>query len=440
MHGNYWDDDEPMTYFADVRERPAYCAAHLQPAEAMPGDLASASTTPNFTWVSPDDCADMEGCGIRAGDDFLATELGAIMRSPAWRTQRSLAIITFDEDGYDFEHPAQRVATLLIGSAGVRQGYVSPARYTHYSLLRTIEGALGLGTLTANDRYAQAVNDAFIRGTAGSARMTWMPARSSAPAVPAQAAAPQPAVGTRAPASGAPAQATAFVANSASSSVTPVNLVTRKAGPAIRVGTDPTAIAVTPNGAMAYVVNSGSDTVTPIETATRRAGPAIRVGQDPQAIAITPDGTTAYVTNAGSDSVTPIDLATGQAGPAIAVGSQPHAIAITPDGRTAIVLDWGGGSVTPIRLRAAGGRGGLGRAGRAIPTGSYPSAITIAPDGLTAYVANYGSDTVTPISVAGRYRAGRPIPAGHAPDALAVTPDGQKVFAVAARLGHGHAD
>ncbi len=145
VHGYYWDDDLPMAYFADVRDRPAYCAAHLVPLQSLRTDLASAATTPNFAWVGPNDCTDMEGCGIRSGDEFLATELGGIMRSPAWRTQRSLAIITFDEDGYDHEHPAQRVATLLLGSAGVRQGYVSHVRYTHYSLLRTIEAALGLG-------------------------------------------------------------------------------------------------------------------------------------------------------------------------------------------------------------------------------------------------------------------------------------------------------
>jgi hypothetical protein len=80
----------------------------------------------------------------RSGSPWL---FGAIQRSPAWRTQRSLAIITFDEDGYDHEHPAQRVATLILGSRGVRQGYVSHVRYTHYSLLRTIEAALGLDTL-----------------------------------------------------------------------------------------------------------------------------------------------------------------------------------------------------------------------------------------------------------------------------------------------------
>ena len=47
-------------------------------------------------------------------------------------------------------------------------------------------------------------------------------------------------------ASGAPAP-TAFVVNYASNSVTPVNLATRKAGKAIAVGADPTAIALTPN-------------------------------------------------------------------------------------------------------------------------------------------------------------------------------------------------
>ena len=161
VHGYYWNDDLPMTYFADVRDRPAYCSAHLVPLQSLRTDLASAASTPNLAWIGPNDCTDMEGCGIRAGDRFLAAELGAIMRSPAWRTQRSLAIITFDEDGYDHERPAQRVATLLLGSAGVRQGYTSHVRYTHYSLLRTIEAALGLGELTLNDHYAGAVNDVF---------------------------------------------------------------------------------------------------------------------------------------------------------------------------------------------------------------------------------------------------------------------------------------
>ena len=382
VHKYYWNDDQPMTYFADVRGRPAYCAAHLLPLPALRTDLASAATTPNFVWPAPDDCADMEGCGIKAGDQFLQTELGAIMRSPAWRTQRSLAIITFDEDGYDHKHPAQRVLTLMLGS-GVRQGYVSHVRYTHYSLLRTIEAALGLGTLTRNDRYAQPVNDVFSPGSAAPA-----PAASAA-------AAPAPGAGQAPPAGG-----------------TPMATETQAA---------PARALTAPRHPTAFVVNSGG-TVTPIGLTTHRPGKPIKVGANPQAIAITPDGSTAFVANYGSDTVTPINTSTRRAGTPIPVGNQPRAIAVTPNGKTAYVLDWGGAAVTPISTAT-------NRAGPAIRVGSYPFAIAIAPDGKTAYVANYGSNTVTPISTA-TGRPGPAVPAGQAPDSLAVTPGSTKVFVV----------
>jgi YVTN family beta-propeller protein len=446
VHGYFWNDDLPMAYFADVRDRPAYCSAHLAPLQSLQGDLASTASTPNFAWIGPNDCTDMEGCGIRAGDKFLAAELGAVMRSPAWRAQRSLAIITFDEDGFDHEHPAQRVATLMLGSAGVRHGYVSHVRYTHYSLLRTIEAALGLRELTGNDHYAQPVNDVFatqpgagaptqaapppFRGLAraqnvGQARTgerAWTRGRPPTGGQ-AQATRREPAArartGERAP--------TAFVVNSASGTVTPINLAARRADPAIKVGSSPQAIAISPNSHTAYVANAGSDTVTPINTTTHRPGPPIKVGTSPQAIAITPDGRTAYVANAGSDTVTPINTTTHRPGPPIKVGTSPRAIAITPDGRTAYVLDWGSAAVTPIEVAT-------GRARPAIPVGSYPFAITIAPGGRTAYVASYGANTVTPITVA-TGRPGRAIPAGQAPDALAVTPDGSTVYAVGGDSG-----
>jgi hypothetical protein len=161
VHGWYWDDDLPFLYFRDVRERPSYCSAHLVPLNELATDLQRTSTTPAFAWVSPNDCTDMESCGITAGDSFLAETLGEIVSSPAWTTQASLVIITFDEDGSDFERPAQLVPTIILGSDDVRQGYMSMTRYSHYSLLRTVEAALGLGTLTDNDLYAEPLNDVF---------------------------------------------------------------------------------------------------------------------------------------------------------------------------------------------------------------------------------------------------------------------------------------
>jgi YVTN family beta-propeller protein len=421
VHRYYWNDDLPFLYFADVRNRPAYCAAHLPPLDALQNDLASAATTPNFVWIGPDDCSDMEGCGIRAGDTLLKQELGAILSSPAWRTQRSLAIITFDEDGYDHERPAQRIPTLILGSAGVRAGYVSHVRYTHYSLLRTIEAALGLGTLTDNDRYAQPLNDVFNARLANAA-MAGAPRLAVGPVAPAARRNRATASFTPRPRSSGRPSPTAFVANSASASVIPVSLVTGKAGRAIRVGSDPEAIAATPDGRTVYVVNSGSGTVTPIDTSTEKPGASIQMGRDPAAIAVTPDGTIAYVVNTGSDTVTPIDTATDTPGTPIPVGSAPRSIAITPDGKTAYVLDWRGATVTPIETAS-------GRAGPPIPVGSYPSAIAINASGSVAYVAAYGSDTVTPIDIADD-QPGAPVAVGGAPNALAVTPDDSTVDVV----------
>ena len=63
-------------------------------------------------------------------------------------------------------------------------------------------------------------------------------------------------------------------------------------------------VCATPAGAAtfgtAYVVNSGSDSVTPINIATNTAGAAIAVGDEPFGVAISPDAKTAYVANFGS--------------------------------------------------------------------------------------------------------------------------------------------
>ena len=55
------------------------------------------------------------------------------------------------------------------------------------------------------------------------------------------------------------------------------------------MGTQPDAIAVTPDGSTAEVVNFDDDTVTPIDTATNNPGAPMSAGNDPWDIAITPD-------------------------------------------------------------------------------------------------------------------------------------------------------
>ncbi|WP_370115117.1 alkaline phosphatase family protein [Streptacidiphilus sp. MAP12-33] len=156
-HGAYTVDDLPFYFFKDVKDNPANCKSHLLPLTQLTTDLQKTSTTPTFSWLSADDCDDMEGCGVAAGDIWLKNTLTPILNSPAWKSQRSLIVLTWDEDAADGQQQLERIPTLILGSQGVRPGSTSDLRYTHYSVLRTIEAALHLPSLTKNDLYAQPI-------------------------------------------------------------------------------------------------------------------------------------------------------------------------------------------------------------------------------------------------------------------------------------------
>jgi hyaluronoglucosaminidase len=72
----------------------------------------------------------------------------------------------------------------------------------------------------------------------------------------------------------------------------------------------------------------------------------VTVGSNPAAIAITPDGATAYVANYVDGTITPVGLAAGTPKTPIKVPQAPTSIAITPDGKTAYVA-----SIAKLRLR-----------------------------------------------------------------------------------------
>lgn len=230
----------------------------------------------------------------------------------------------------------------------------------------------------------------------------------------------------------------AYVANYTSNTVTPIDLATNKARPAIPVGVGPSAIAIAPNGKTAYVSDDGSstvlgDTVTPIDLATNKPESPITVGTGPQGIVITPDGSTAYVADAGAivsgqsgavgDTVTPIDLATKTAGKAITVGNGPTGIAITPDGTQVFVTNLDSGSVSPITTAS-------NTAGAPIAVPGGPVAVAVAAGNAWVVDAPSGSsagNNVVPIAVSSD-SAGKPITVGKGAQAIAITPDGQTAW------------
>jgi hypothetical protein len=73
------------------------------------------------------------------------------------------------------------------------------------------------------------------------------------------------------------------------SAVTPISTVGNKAGRPIKVGSEPTVIAITTDGKSAYVARQSG--VIPISTITNRPGKLIKIGPSgevPDALALTP--------------------------------------------------------------------------------------------------------------------------------------------------------
>ncbi|MGH8170401.1 MAG: alkaline phosphatase family protein [Steroidobacteraceae bacterium] len=158
-------DDAPFILFSDIRDHPARCRAHLVDLREWPRDLIRAATTPAFAWLAADDYDDGEASGngspksLRVQDSWLERTLEPLFTSPAWRGQKSLLILTWDESNTTLNN---HIATIVVGSRGtVKAGYVSSRRYDHYSTARTIEAALRLPSMTSNDAYAPAFDDAF---------------------------------------------------------------------------------------------------------------------------------------------------------------------------------------------------------------------------------------------------------------------------------------
>ena len=148
-----------------------------------------------------------------------------------------------------------------------------------------------------------------------------------------------------------PSGSQAYVANEvedtvssyATSTATTVNTISLPAGSA-------PAFVHTTQSDTVYVANSGNATVSVINTSRNVVTQTIPVGSDPIALAETPDGKKLYVVNHGSDSVTAINTidktvsATISTGP----GSSPILAAARSDNARVYVLNQGSGMISTI--------------------------------------------------------------------------------------------
>jgi phosphatidylinositol-3-phosphatase len=104
----------------------------------------------------PNVCHDMHDCSVAAGDAFLAGFVPRILGSAAFAG--SVLFVTWDEGTSD-AGGGGHVATLVVSPA-TRPGTRSSVAHDHYSLLRTVEDAWGLGCL-ANSCAANDMREFF---------------------------------------------------------------------------------------------------------------------------------------------------------------------------------------------------------------------------------------------------------------------------------------
>jgi phosphatidylinositol-3-phosphatase len=105
------------------------------------------SHLPEFSFVVPDLCHDMHDCSVGAGDRWLAQFI-----RPFLTLKRTVVFIAFDE-GTTNVGGGGDVSLIAAGTSIRRHSrYARPA--DHYSVLRTIEDALGLPPLGRAERAA----------------------------------------------------------------------------------------------------------------------------------------------------------------------------------------------------------------------------------------------------------------------------------------------
>jgi hypothetical protein len=152
-----------------VRHNPAAYYTNL--ALACARNDVPLGPTPNisarFTFITPNLCHDMHSCPtqsdsdseVRTGDSWLASFMPKLLSTPQYRAGTTVVFLTWDEDD---SSPANgnRIATLVIAPS-VRPGTVSTAPFNHYSMLRTTEEILGIGTFLGSAAGAPSMRAAF---------------------------------------------------------------------------------------------------------------------------------------------------------------------------------------------------------------------------------------------------------------------------------------
>lgn len=180
----YASKHNPFVYFASGQAKIALAnVAGFDGSGGLYADLQSGKV-PNYSFIAPNQCNDQHGRGngtafcafdpddnggqaglnpalIYQGDVTVEKLVAAIHNSPIWTRGHTAIVVTWDENDYATAPETNRVITIVDTNYGPK-GIQSSNFYTHFSLLRTVEGGLGVGCLNhACDAETSVMSDLF---------------------------------------------------------------------------------------------------------------------------------------------------------------------------------------------------------------------------------------------------------------------------------------
>ena len=232
----------------------------------------------------------------------------------------------------------------------------------------------------------------------------------------------------------------AYITNGGSNTVTVLDVVNLRQDRVIRVGSNPTGVAVNTKRNEVYVVNTGSNSISVIDAEKNAVVATIPVHQRPYFVSVSADGTRAYVANSGSNNLSVIDLKSRREIAVVGVGEGPGVAVVTPDGNAIVVSNRVGNSVSIVDAKTEKVRS-------VWPGCPGATDIAILPDSSKAFVACSGGHQVMAIALAtlppalsrshlstrqviSKDESLAMLDVGKTPIRLILKPDGGEIFAV----------
>ncbi len=184
----YASKHNPFVYFTSIQEavQPGSdlrSTVGFEGPGGLYGDLQS-GYAPAYSFIAPNQCNDQHGRGnagpfcafdpddngtqaglnpalMQMGDVTVRRIVTTIKNSPVWHQGQNAIVILWDEDDYSISPTTNKVLLIVDTNYG-SHGVSSNNFYTHFSLLKSIEGGLGLPCLNhACDSTVNSMSDLF---------------------------------------------------------------------------------------------------------------------------------------------------------------------------------------------------------------------------------------------------------------------------------------